>query len=50
MEERQNKEYKEQRMKEEKAFNKVYLPKGGLEAELNEDAWEGNELAYANWN
>jgi hypothetical protein len=50
MESKQDKEYLEQRMKEEKSFNKVYLPRGGLEAELNQDAWEENELAYANWN
>jgi hypothetical protein len=46
----EDKEYKEQRMNAEKSFEKVYMPRGGLEVELNEDAWEGNELAYANWN
>ena len=44
-----NKEYKEQRTNAEKSFDKVYLPKGGLEAELNYQEEEG-ELAYANWN
>jgi len=50
MEYKQDKEYREQRMNAEKSFDKVYLHKGGLEAELNKDAWEGRELAYANWN
>jgi len=31
----EDKEYREQRMNAEKSFDKVYLPKGGLEAELN---------------
>jgi hypothetical protein len=46
--ERKDMEYEEQRMKEEKSFNKVYLPCGGLEEELNLE--EEGELAYANWN
>jgi len=36
---KQDQEYLEQRMNAEKSFDKVYLPKGGLEAELNKDAW-----------
>jgi hypothetical protein len=37
----EDKNYGEQRMGEEKVFNKAYLPKSGLEAELNQDTLEG---------
>jgi hypothetical protein len=39
---RQEREYLKQRMSEERMFNKVYLPNGGLEAELNFE--EENEI------
>jgi hypothetical protein len=31
----EDKEYREQRMNAKKSFDKVYLPMGGLEAQLN---------------
>jgi hypothetical protein len=49
MDNKQDKEYKEQRQEGQNWAQKMYLPRGGLEDELNQDQ-EGNELAWANWN
>jgi hypothetical protein len=48
--ENKDKEYAQERQQAGNWVERVYFPKGGLEAELNEDAWEGSELALANWN
>ena len=45
----EDKEYKEQRQEGKNWAEKMYMPKGGLEAELNQED-QVRELAYANWN
>ena len=45
----EDKDYKEQRQEGKNWAEKMYMPRGGLEAELN-NAEEAGELAYANWN
>jgi hypothetical protein len=49
MENKQDKEYARQREAGQNMAEKAYLPKGGLEAELN-CSEEESELAYADWN